>query len=84
MQIFEKHQHWQGHYQYNKTVFKCTLFVHSEHYRREDGILATFNDENGATIEFEGLLDQMIFFNISVYMFQTMFIVIEHYNSIAG
>ncbi|XP_052783854.1 uncharacterized protein LOC128219828 [Mya arenaria] len=54
IQIFEKHQHWYGYYKYNNTDYYCGLFVHSEHYKKPGGLLATFNDKSGTTVEFEG------------------------------
>ena len=52
--VFSSHSHWDGSYIYNGTSYYCYLFVHSEHYAKENGLLATFKDQEGATIEIEG------------------------------
>ena len=54
--MFEKHQHWEGYYKYNGTDNYCMLFVHSEHYTKQNGLLATLKDRLGATVEIEGAL----------------------------
>ncbi|XP_045200667.2 uncharacterized protein LOC123554514 [Mercenaria mercenaria] len=54
MEIFSIHQHWEGYYGYNGTRNYCMLFIHSEHYLKKGGLLATFKDRLGATVEMEG------------------------------
>lgn len=55
MEIFSKHQHWEGNYMYNSSMYYCYLYAHSEHYLKKDLLLATFRDKRGVTIELEGL-----------------------------
>ena len=54
MKVFSTHQHWEGNYMYSSELYYCYLYVHSEHHLRKGGLLATFKDIDGATIELEG------------------------------
>ena len=54
MRIFSKHQHWEGNYLYNSSMYYCYLYAHSEHYLKKDVLLVTFRDKKGVTIELEG------------------------------
>ena len=54
MEIFSKHQHWEGNYMYNSSMYYCYLYAHSEHYLKKDLLLVTFRDKRGVTIELEG------------------------------
>lgn len=56
MQVFEKHQRWEGYYNYNGTDYYCMFFIHSEHHTKKDGLLATLKDRHGATVEVEGIV----------------------------
>ena len=52
--VFSNQTQWEGTYMYNGTSYYCMLFIHSEHYLKKDGLLVTFKDKQGATIEMEG------------------------------
>ncbi|XP_052219103.1 uncharacterized protein LOC127836485 [Dreissena polymorpha] len=54
MEVFSQHQTWEGHYTYNKSEYYCMLFVHTGHYNKSGGLLATFKDKLGTTLEIEG------------------------------
>lgn len=54
MKVFSQHQQWEGYYMYEGKQQYCLFFIHSEHYAKKDGLLATLKDKLGTTIEMEG------------------------------
>lgn len=53
-EVFSTHQHWEGTYIYNSSLYYCYLYINSEHYLKKDGLLATLRDRDGVTVELEG------------------------------
>ncbi|KAK3589926.1 hypothetical protein CHS0354_034942 [Potamilus streckersoni] len=55
MKVFAANPKWNGWYVYEENQYFCIMYIHSEHYTKDNAILATFRDMKGTTMDLDGI-----------------------------
>ncbi|KAL3847397.1 hypothetical protein ACJMK2_018312 [Sinanodonta woodiana] len=55
MKVFAANTKWNGWYIYEGNRYFCIMYIQSQHYSKDNAILATFRDLKGTTMDLDGI-----------------------------